>query len=74
MEERLQKILAQARYCSCRAYKEFITAGRVRVNGQVAKLGQKTDPARDKITLEGKALPKAEGLTSLLCTSRAMSS
>ncbi len=63
MEERLQKLLAQAGYGSRRACEEFITAGRVRVNGQVAKLGQKADPTRDKITLDGKALPKAEKLT-----------
>jgi 23S rRNA pseudouridine2605 synthase len=63
MEERLQKILAQAGYGSRRACEEFIRAGRVRVNGQVATLGQKADPARDKITLDGKPLPKAETLT-----------
>jgi len=63
MEERLQKLLAQAGYGSRRACEEFITAGRVRVNGQVAKLGQKADPAKDKITLDGRPLPKAEVLT-----------
>jgi 23S rRNA pseudouridine2605 synthase len=63
MEERLQKILAQAGYGSRRACEEFITAGRVRVNGQIATLGGKADPARDKITLDGKPLPKAETLT-----------
>ena len=34
MQERLQKLLAQAGYGSRRACEEFITAGRVRVNGQ----------------------------------------
>jgi 23S rRNA pseudouridine2605 synthase len=63
MEERLQKLLAQAGYGSRRACEEFITAGRVRVNGQVATLGQKADLAIDKVTLDGKALPKAEALT-----------
>jgi 23S rRNA pseudouridine2605 synthase len=61
--ERLQKLLAQAGYGSRRACEEFIVEGRVRVNGQVAILGQKADPAKDKITLDGKALPKAETLT-----------
>ncbi len=60
MEERLQKLLAQAGYGSRRACEQFIMEGRVRVNGKVAELGQKADPARDKITLDGKALPKAE--------------
>lgn len=54
MEERLQKILAQAGYGSRRACEQFIEAGRVRVNGQVARLGQKADTAKDKITLDGK--------------------
>jgi 23S rRNA pseudouridine2605 synthase len=63
MLERLQKILAQAGYGSRRACEEFITAGRVRVNGQVAILGQKADASRDKITLDNKPLPAREKLT-----------
>jgi 23S rRNA pseudouridine2605 synthase len=63
MPERLQKLLAQAGYGSRRACEEFITAGRVRVNGQVAVLGQKADPSLDKITLDGKPLPAPEKLT-----------
>jgi len=54
MEERLQKILAKAGYGSRRNCEQYIQAGRVRVNGQVAKIGQKADPAKDKITLDGK--------------------
>lgn len=61
--ERLQKILAQAGYGSRRASEDFITAGRVRVNGQIASLGQKADPAIDKITLDGKPIAAAETLT-----------
>src|SRR5512133_2553372 len=63
MEERLQKLLAQAGHGSRRHCEEFIVAGRVRVNGQVATLGQKADLSVDKVTLDGKALPKAESLT-----------
>lgn len=62
MQERLQKILAQAGYGSRRACEEFIIAGRVRVNGKTAELGQKADPAIDHITLDGKPLPKVEKL------------
>ena len=62
MQERLQKILAQAGYGSRRACEEFITAGRVRVNGRAAELGQKADPAIDRITLDGRPLPKVEKL------------
>lgn len=63
MQERLQKLLAQAGYGSRRACEDFIVAGRVFVNGKVATLGQKADLSIDKVTLDGKALPKAEALT-----------
>jgi 23S rRNA pseudouridine2605 synthase len=63
MSERLQKLLAQAGYGSRRSCEEFISAGRVRVNGQVATTGQKADPSLDKITLDGKPLPEREQLT-----------
>ena len=63
MPERLQKILAQAGYGSRRACEDFISAGRVRVNGQIAILGQKADPAKDKITVDGKPIAAAESLT-----------
>ena len=63
MPERLQKILAQAGYGSRRACEDFITAGRVRVNGQLASLGQKADPAVDRITIDGKPIVAAETLT-----------
>jgi 23S rRNA pseudouridine2605 synthase len=56
MEERLQKILAKAGHGSRRACEQFIQAGRVRVNGQVAELGQQADPVKDKITLDGKPI------------------
>ena len=60
MPERLQKILAQAGYGSRRASEDFISAGRVRVNGQmIASLGQKADPTIDKITVDGKAIAAA---------------
>ncbi|MBL7066025.1 MAG: rRNA pseudouridine synthase [Anaerolineae bacterium] len=54
MEERLQKILARAGFGSRRACEELIRQGRVALNGQVAQLGQKADPNRDHITVDGK--------------------
>ncbi len=54
MEERLQKILARAGFGSRRACEELIRQGHVAVNGQVARIGQKADPERDRITLDGK--------------------
>lgn len=62
MEERLQKLLAQAGYGSRRACEVFITEGRVRVNGKIAVLGQKADLSIDKVMIDGKALPRAESL------------
>ncbi len=62
MEERLQKILARAGYGSRRACEEFIRAGRVRVNGQVAELGQEADPGRDTISVDGRPIAAAEKL------------
>jgi len=63
MQERLQKLLAQAGYGSRRACEEYIVSGRVRVNGNTASLGDKADLSVDKVTLDGKSLPKPEALT-----------
>jgi 23S rRNA pseudouridine2605 synthase len=59
-EERVQKILAQAGYGSRRSCEKMIEHGRVGVNGQIAKLGQKADPTKDRISVDGKAIPAPE--------------
>ena len=59
-EERLQKILAQAGYGSRRACEELITAGRVKVNGVVAVIGQKADITKDRITVDGRTIQPPE--------------
>lgn len=56
MEERLQKILAKAGFGSRRGCEDFITAGRVQVNGKVAKLGQKADAEKDSVSVDGKTI------------------
>ncbi len=56
MEERLQKLMSQAGIASRRDAETYITTGRVTVNGQVAKLGDKADPAHDEIRVDGLAL------------------
>lgn len=63
MEERLQKILAQAGIGSRRACEELIRTGRVSVNGQIAILGSKANPQKDKIDLDGKTVVESEPLT-----------
>ena len=61
--ERLQKILAAAGIASRRKAEEFITAGRVTLNGAVVtELGTKADPATDKICVDGKPLQRPETL------------
>ena len=54
--ERLQKLLAEAGLASRRAAEGFLAEGRVRVNGKVATLGQRADPLRDRIELDGRPL------------------
>lgn len=67
MEERLQKILAKAGICSRRAAEEWIKQGRVRVDGQpVTGMGQKCDPGRHRITVDGRALKLPEKKITLL--------
>ena len=54
---RLQKFLADAGVASRRASEEIILAGRVAVNGQpVSELGTKVEPARDRVTVDGRNL------------------
>lgn len=51
---RLQKFLADAGLASRRAAEQFITDGRVMVNGRsVTQLGAKIDPARDAVLFDG---------------------
>ncbi len=50
--ERVQKVMARLGLGSRRASEEFITAGRVTINGQVAKLGDKIS-ANDELKLDG---------------------
>lgn len=57
LQQRLQKIIAAAGITSRRKAEELITSGRVVVNGQpVTQLGQKADPERDHIRVDGKLL------------------
>lgn len=56
MQERLQKLIAQAGIASRRAAEEMIKAGEVAVNGKVAELGSKADPATDHIKVRGKLI------------------
>ena len=57
MEQRLQKIIADAGLTSRRKAEQIILEGRVSVNGEVvSKLGSKADPDRDKIRVDGRLM------------------
>lgn len=53
---RLQRALARAGVASRRKAEALIRAGRVRVDAAVATLGATVDPARQRITLDGRAV------------------
>lgn len=57
MEQRLQKLIAAAGLCSRRTAEEWITAGRVSVNGVTATLGASADSDTDRIAVDGVPLP-----------------
>ena len=54
--QRLQKLLARAGHGSRRACESLITAGRVSVDGRVATLGQRVDPATQTIQIDNQPL------------------
>lgn len=56
MTARLQKILSQWGIASRRQAEQLILAGRVRVNGTVAELGQTAEPATDRIEVDGRLI------------------
>ena len=53
---RLQKSIADAGISSRRKAEELIEKGAVLVNGRRAKLGEKADPSKDKITVAGREI------------------
>lgn len=55
MSEKLQKVLAAAGLGSRRGMEQWITDGRIKVNGQVAKLGDRVGP-EDNIQVDGRPL------------------
>ncbi len=73
--ERLQKVLAAAGVASRRGSEALIAAGRVTVDGRVARLGERADPVTARLEVDGRpvgvgaakaylALHKPAGVTS----------
>ncbi|OGR27732.1 MAG: pseudouridine synthase [Desulfobacterales bacterium RIFOXYA12_FULL_46_15] len=55
MKMRLQKYLAHAGLCSRRKAEEYISNGRIKVNGKtISELGSKIDPIMDSVAFDGK--------------------
>lgn len=64
--QRLQKVLARAGVGSRRTVEEWISAGRISVNGSTARLGQRIDPASDVVELDGSRVPLGAELVHYL--------
>lgn len=58
--ERLQKVLSQLGIASRRHAEQLISAGRVTVNDSVAHVGQKVDPALDRIAIDGQLVNSSQ--------------
>jgi 23S rRNA pseudouridine2605 synthase len=58
--ERLQKLLAAAGFGSRRSCERLVAEGRVSVNGQLARVGQRARPGLDRVTVDGAGLPAPE--------------
>lgn len=56
---RLQKMLADCGVASRRKSEDLIREGKVRVNGKVAKIGDKVDPYKDKVYVSGRRVTAA---------------
>ena len=73
MEERLQKILGRCAGGSRRKAEELIADGRVRVNGNTARLGEQADGEEDVIELDGvrvRTRQEPEKIYRMLCKPR----
>jgi 23S rRNA pseudouridine2605 synthase len=53
---RLQKIISESGYCSRRKAEELIAQKRVKLNGRPVKLGDKANPVKDIITIDGERI------------------
>lgn len=63
---RLQKYLSECGVASRRKSEELIEQGAVRVNGQVAFIGDKINPKSDTVTVKGKKIIKQKSHTYIM--------
>lgn len=64
--ERLQKVLARVGLGSRRVCEDLIAEERVRVNGEIAELGRRVDPAHDLVEVDGAPIGIRAGLVHYL--------
>lgn len=57
---RLQKYMSECGIASRRKSEELISAGKVKVNGAVASIGDKIDPKKDVVSVSGRKINPAE--------------
>lgn len=65
-EVRLQKYLSECGVASRRKSEDLIAAGKVKVNGKPAAIGDKINPARDTVTVAGKKIVKSKTHTYIM--------
>ena len=63
---RLQKYMAESGIASRRKSEELIAAGKVKVNGKVASIGDKVDPDKDKVEVAGQKVQKEAELKYIM--------
>lgn len=63
---RLQKAISQSGLMSRRAAEELIREGRVTVDGRLAHLGDRVDPAAGRVEIDGIPIPVAPDLVTYL--------
>lgn len=63
---RLQKYLSECGVASRRKAEDLIMAGRVKVNGKPASIGDKIDPNRDTVVVAGKKIKKTKKNTYIM--------
>lgn len=63
---RLQKFLAESGVASRRKSEELIESGKVKVNGHIASIGDKVNPKKDTVTVNGKKIVKQKDNTYIV--------
>ena len=65
-EIRLQKFMSECGVASRRKSEDLINAGKVKVNGKIAHIGDKVNPKTDTVTVQGKKIIKSKKNTYIM--------